>query len=73
MERNSFKEYSVLAMVSKEEQRPMKACYNFFFHLDRIIAWLNEVATVAHNNTSRRLGKKNRRINTSELNLEWEH
>ena len=30
MERNSFKEYSVLAMVSKEEQRPMKACYNFF-------------------------------------------
>ena len=34
MERNSFKEYSVLAMVSKEEQRPIKACYNFF-HLDR--------------------------------------
>ena len=30
----------------------------FFFHLDRIIAWLNEVATVAHNNSSRRLGKK---------------
>ena len=58
MERNSFKEYSVLAMMSKEEQRPMKACYNFFFHLDRVIAWLNEVATVAHNNTSRRLGKK---------------
>ena len=29
-----------------------------FFHLDRVIAWLNEVATVAHNNTSRRLGKK---------------
>ena len=57
MERNSFKEYSVLAMVSKEEQRPMKACYNFF-HLDRVIAWLDEVAKVAHNNTSRRLGKK---------------
>ena len=52
MERDSFKEYSVLAMVSKEEQR------QFFFHLDRVIAWLNEVATVAHNNTSRRLGKK---------------
>ena len=43
MERNSFKEYSVLAMVSKEEQRPIKACYNFF-HLDRVIAWLDEVA-----------------------------
>ena len=37
MERNSFKEYSVLAMVSKEEQRRIKACYNFF-HLDRVIA-----------------------------------
>ena len=35
MERNSFKEYSVLAMVSKEDQRPM-----IFFHLDRVIAWL---------------------------------
>ena len=57
MERNSFKKCSVLAMVSKEEQRPIKACYNFF-HLDRIIAWLDEVAKVAHNNTSRRLGKK---------------
>ena len=57
MERNSFKEYSVLAMVSKEEQRPMKACYNFF-HLDRVIAWLHEEAKVAHHNTSRRLGKK---------------
>ena len=57
MERNSFKEYSVLATVSKEEQRPIRACYNFF-HLDRVIAWLDEVATVAHNNTSRRLGKK---------------
>ena len=44
-----------------------------FFHLDRVIAWLNEVATVAHNNTSRRLSKKNHRIITSELNLEWEH
>ena len=58
MERNSFKEYSVLAMVSKEEQRPIKTCHNFF-HLDRVIAWLDEVAKVAHNNTSRRLGKKN--------------
>ena len=64
MERNSFKEYSVLAMVSKEEQRPMKACYNFF-HLDRVIAWLNEVATVAHNNTSRRLGKTSETISDS--------
>ena len=45
----------------------------FFFHLDRVIAWLNEVATVAHNNTSRRLGLKNHRIITSELNLGWEH
>ena len=45
----------------------------FFFHLDRVIAWLNEVATVARNNTSRRLGKKNHRIITSEVNLEWEH
>ena len=45
MERNSFKEYSVLAMVSKEEQRSIKACY-IFFHLDRVIAWLDEVATV---------------------------
>ena len=26
MERNSFKEYSVLAMISKEEQQPMKCC-----------------------------------------------
>ena len=25
MERNSFKEYSVFAMMSKEEQQPMKA------------------------------------------------
>jgi len=25
MERNSFKEYSFLAMMSKEEQQPMKA------------------------------------------------
>ena len=42
--------------------------------VDRVIAWLNEVATVAHNNTSRRLGKKNTEyIITSELNLEWEH
>ena len=57
MERNSFKEYSVLAMVLKEEQRPMKACY-IFFSPRRVIAWLNKVATVAHNNTSRRLGKK---------------
>ena len=72
MERSSLKEYSVLAMVSKEEQRPMEACYNFF-HLDRVIAWLDEVAKVAHNNTSRRLGKKNHRIITSELNFEWEH
>ena len=60
-------------MVSKEEQQPIKACYNFF-HLDRVIAWLDEVAKVAHNNTSRRLGKKKKhRIITSELNLEWEH
>ena len=72
MERNSFKEYSVLVMVSKEEQRPIQACFNFF-HLDRVIAWLDEVAKVAHNNTSRRLGKQNHRIITSELNLEWEH
>ena len=72
MERNSFKEYSVLDMVSKEEHPPVKACYNFF-HLDRVIAWLNEIATVAHNNTSRRFGKKNHRIISTELNLEWEH
>jgi len=26
MERNSFKEYSVLAMMSKEEQQLIKAC-----------------------------------------------
>ena len=37
-------------MVSKEE------------HLDRVIAWLNEIATVAHNNTSRRLAL-NEKIN----------
>ena len=67
MERNSFKEYSVLAMVSKEEQRPMKACYKFFFILDRVIAWLNKIATVAHNNTSRRLAL-NEKIN-SKLSL----
>ena len=59
-------------MVSKEEQRLIKACYNFF-HLDRVIAWLDEVAKVAHNNTSWHLGKKNHRIITSELNFEWEH
>ena len=64
MERNSFKEYSVLAMVTKEEQWPM--IVTIFFHLDRVIAWLNEVATVAHNNTSRRLGKK-----ITELALTW--
>ena len=67
MERNSFKECSVLAMVSKEEQPPMKACYKFFFHLDRVIAWLNEIATVAHNNSSRRLAL-NEEIN-SKLSL----
>ena len=55
MERHSFKEYSVLAMVSKEEERPMKACYNYVFHLDRVIAWLNEVATVAHNNIDEKM------------------
>ena len=32
--------------------------HHLVVHLDRVIAWLNEVATVAHNNTSRRLGKK---------------
>ena len=42
-------------------------------HLDRLIAWLDEVAKVAHNNTIRRLGKKNHKIITSELNFEWEH
>ena len=26
METNSFKEYSLLAVMSKEEQKPMKAC-----------------------------------------------
>ena len=67
MERNSFKEYSHLAMVSKEEKRRMKACYNFFFHLDRVIAWLNEIATVAHKNTSRRLAL-NEKVN-SKLSL----
>ena len=71
MERNSFKEYSVLAMVSKEEQQ--QELVTIFFHLDRVIAWLYEVATVAHNNTSRHLGKKNQRIITSELNLKCEH
>ena len=28
------------------------------FFSPRVIAWLNEVATVAHNNTSQRFGKK---------------
>ena len=36
----------------------MKACYNYVFHLDRVIAWLNEVATVAHNNTSFEIQRK---------------
>ena len=54
MERNSFKEYSVLANGYGVKRRAA----TIFFHLDRVIAWLNEVATVAHNNTSRRLGKK---------------
>ena len=31
IERNSFEEYSVLSMVSKEEQQPMKAWHNYFF------------------------------------------
>ena len=31
--------------------------YNFFFS-PRVIARVNEVATVAHNNTSRHFGKK---------------
>ena len=35
MERNSFKEYSVLAMVSKEEQRPIKACYGLYWNTER--------------------------------------
>ena len=37
--------HSVLAMVSKEEQRPIKACYNIFSPR-RVIAWLDEVAMV---------------------------
>ena len=49
-------------------------CYHYIFFSPRVIAWLNEVATVAHNNTSRRFGKKkNPRIIASELNLEWKH
>ena len=69
MERNSFKEYSVLAMVSKEEQRPIPLV-KIFFHLDRVIAWLDEVATVTQADV---WVKKNHRIITSELNLEWEN
>ena len=30
METNSFKEYSGLTIMSKEEQQPMKACLMFF-------------------------------------------
>ena len=48
MEKNSFKEYSVLATKKSSD----------WWKLDRIIAWLNKVAKVAHNNTSQRLGKK---------------
>ena len=29
METNSFKEYSALTIMSKEEQQPMKACLMF--------------------------------------------
>ena len=36
----------VLAMVSKEEQRPIKACYNFFSPRSRHCLRLDEVATV---------------------------
>ena len=54
MERNSFKEYSVLAMVSKEEQRPIKACYNFFSPRSRHCLTRRS----SHGHTSRRLGKK---------------
>ena len=32
--------------------------YLQFFFSPRVIAWLNEVTMVAHNNTSRRFGKK---------------
>ena len=32
LKRNCFKEYSVLAMVSKKRQRPMTAYYNFFYN-----------------------------------------
>ena len=31
---------------------------NYFFFSPHVIAWLNEVASVAHNNTSRRFGQK---------------
>ena len=54
MERNSFKEYSVLAHGVKRRAATDESLVQFFFHLDRVIAWLNEVATVVHNNTSRR-------------------
>ena len=52
MERNSSR-YGVKRRAATDE-----SLLQFFFHLDRVIAWLDEVATVAHNNTSRRLGKK---------------
>ena len=35
--------YTVLVMEGTDE-----SLLQFFFDLDRIIAWLNEVATVAH-------------------------
>ena len=45
-----------------------------FFLSPRVIAWLNEVATATHNNTSWHFGKKKYpRIISSELNLEWKH
>ena len=34
MERNSFKEYSVLAMMSKEEKLPMKICLDNLMRTD---------------------------------------
>ena len=50
-----------------------------FFFSSPVIVWLNEVATVVHEQPKKHeqhkptFRAKNRRIIASELNLEWEH
>ena len=49
MERNCFKEYSSSRFGVKRAATD-ESLLQFFFYLDRVIAWLDEVATVTQAN-----------------------